>query len=52
MKRHLILLLPNGASDRLDHLFPSKTFVGNETLLAAQDLLQGTRIDIFPNPWR
>ena len=51
-ERDLVLLLPDGASERLDHIFPTNTFVGERTILATQDLLQGTRIDIFPNPWR
>ncbi len=51
-ERDLVLLLSDGGSIRLDHIFPTNTFVGEETILATQDLLQGTRVDIFPNPWR
>jgi hypothetical protein len=30
---------------------PRRTFAGRETVLTAEDLLQGARIRIFPSPW-
>jgi len=50
-ERDLILLPPEGGSSVTDSLFPQNTFVGVETILAVQDLLQGTRVRIYPNPW-
>jgi len=50
--RDLILLPPEGGSSVTGSLFPQNTFVGNETILSVQDLLQGTRVRIYPNPWR
>lgn len=50
-ERDLILLPPEGGSLVTDSLFPQNTFVGERSILSVQDLLQGTRIQIFPNPW-
>lgn len=50
--RDLVLLSPQGGTRVSDIVFPENTFVGEETILAARDLLQGTEIRIFPNPWR
>jgi hypothetical protein len=51
-ERDLVLLGPHEGSRVSDMVFPEDTFVGEETILAARDLLQGTEIQIFPNPWR
>jgi hypothetical protein len=51
-ERDLLLLLEGEESSVTDLLFPESTFVGEETILTARDLLQGTRIQVFPNPWR
>ena len=50
-ERDLVLLPPEGGSSVTDSLFPESTFVGEETFLTVQDLLQGTRVRIYPNPW-
>jgi hypothetical protein len=51
-ERDLVLLRPTGEPLVSGRVFPANTFVGEETVLAARDLLQGTEISIFPNPWR
>ena len=50
--RDLVLLPPEGGSFVTDTQFPEDTFVGEETILTVEDLLQGTRVRIFRNPWR
>jgi len=49
--RDLVLLPPDGRSSVTDSLFPEGTFVGERSILTVQDLLQGTKVQIFPNPW-
>jgi hypothetical protein len=51
-ERDLVLLGPLGKPQVSERSFPANTFVGESTVLAARDLLQGTEISIFPNPWR
>jgi hypothetical protein len=51
-ERDLVLLASEQRSFATDRLFPEHTFVGDQTILAARDLLQGTEIQIFRNPWR
>jgi hypothetical protein len=50
-ERDLVLLPPEGGSSVTDLLFPANTFVGDRSILAVRDLLQGTQIQVFPNPW-
>ena len=50
--RDLVLLKPDGKSSVTDSLFPETTFVGEKGILTVQDLLQGTRVQIFRNPWQ
>ena len=50
--RDLVLLQPEGGSFVTDSLFPENTFVGERSILTVQDLLQGTRVQIFRNPWQ
>jgi len=49
--RDLVLLFPDGTSSVTEALFPQSTFVGERSILVARDLLQGTEIRIYPNPW-
>ena len=51
-ERDLVLLSPGGLPQVSDRVFPANTFVGEETVLTSRDLLQGTEIQIYPNPWR
>jgi hypothetical protein len=50
--RDLVLLPVEGGSFVTDYLFPENTFVGNRSILTVEDLLQGTRVRIFRNPWQ
>jgi len=50
--RDLVLLGSDGRTVATDRLFPEATFVGNRTILVANDLFQGTRVEIFPSPFR
>ena len=50
-ERDLVLLKTDGGSSVTDSLFPETTFVGERSILTVQDLLQGTKVQIFPNPW-
>ena len=50
-ERDLVLLKTDGGSSVTDSLFPEATFVGERSILTVQDLLQGTKVQIFPNPW-
>ncbi|MFH1765686.1 MAG: hypothetical protein ABIF09_15970 [Gemmatimonadota bacterium] len=50
--RDLVLLPVEGGSSVTDYLFPENTFVGNRSILTVEDLLQGTRVRIFRNPWQ
>ena len=50
--RDLVLLRPDGKSLVTESLFPEITFVGERSILTVQDLLQGTRVQIFRNPWQ
>jgi hypothetical protein len=50
--RDLVLLKPDGNSLVTESLFPEITFVGEKSILTVQDLLQGTRVQIFRNPWQ
>jgi hypothetical protein len=50
--RDLVLLPPEGGSFVTDAQFPENTFVGEETILTVEDLLQGTQVRVFRNPWR
>jgi hypothetical protein len=50
--RDLVLLPPEGGSLVTDAQFPENTFVGEESILTVEDLVQGTRVRVFPNPWR
>jgi hypothetical protein len=49
--RDLVLLKPEGGSLVTASLFPENTYVGERTILTVEDLLQGTRVQIFRNPW-
>jgi hypothetical protein len=49
--RDLVLLFPDGTTSVTDRLFPESTFVGERSILVVRDLLQGTEIRIFRNPW-
>lgn len=49
--RDLVLLGSDGRDWVAVKTLPALTFVGEETVLAATELLQGTRIQIYPNPW-
>ncbi len=49
--RDLVLLFPDGTTSVIDRLFPESTFVGERSILVVRDLLQGTEIRIFRNPW-
>jgi hypothetical protein len=49
--RDLVLLPAAGTPVQLDHLLPANTFIGKETILAVRDRLQGTRVDLYVNPW-
>lgn len=51
-ERDLVLLDSEGRSFATDELFPEGTFVGGQTILTTRDLLQGTEVQIFRNPWR
>jgi hypothetical protein len=50
-ERDLVLLKTDGGSSVTDSLFPEATFVGERSILTVQDLLQGTKVQIFRNPW-
>lgn len=50
--RDLVLLDSLGAASVLDRLLPENTFMGDHTVLATRDMLEGTQIQIFRNPWR
>jgi len=50
--RDLVLLPSEGGSSVLASIMPETTFVGERSILAVRDLLQGSRIEIFRNPWR
>jgi hypothetical protein len=49
--RDLVLMFSDGTSSLADRLFPENTFVGERTILVVRDLLHGTEIQIYPNPW-
>ena len=51
-ERDLVLLGPGGESSVTDMMFPENTYVGEESILVVRDLLQGSEIQLFPNPWR
>lgn len=51
-ERDLVLLGPDDEARVSSLVFPEDTFVGEETVLAARDLMQGTEIQVFTNPWR
>jgi hypothetical protein len=51
-ERDLVLLPVEGGSFVTNVLFPENTFVGNRSILTVEDLLQGTRVRIFQNPWQ
>ena len=51
-ERDLVLLPKGRGRSVINHIFPKNTFVGERGILVAQDLFQGTRIQVFPNPWR
>jgi hypothetical protein len=48
----LVLLPWEGGSWVTDSLFPETTFVGERSILTVEDLIQGTRTQIFRNPWQ
>ncbi len=50
-ERDLVLLGPEGSGSVAEGFFPPLTFVGERTVLAAKELLQGTQIRIYRNPW-
>jgi hypothetical protein len=50
--RDLVLVEPGGQSSVTDRWFPENTFVGEGGILVAEDLPEGTSIQIYPNPWR
>jgi hypothetical protein len=50
-ERDLVLLPPTGPTVQLNQLLPANTFLGEETILAVRDRLQGTQVDLYANPW-
>ncbi len=51
-ERDLVLLEAEGGNSATDRVFPEFTFVGSRSILTARDLLQGTEVQIFRNPWQ
>ncbi len=51
-ERDLVLLRSDERASVAAHLFPSHTFIGELSILAAADLIEGTQVQVFPNPWR
>jgi hypothetical protein len=51
-RRDLVLLPSEGEARVYDLPVTERTFVGEETILVANDRLQGTEIRIYTNPWR
>jgi len=50
-ERDLVLLPPEGRSSVTRERFPENTYVGERTILAISDLLNGTQIQVYLNPW-
>lgn len=50
-ERDLVLLRPTGKISVTEERFPRVTFVGEGSILTVEELLQGTRVQLFPNPW-
>jgi hypothetical protein len=51
-ERDLVLLGDDGKRSVAAGLLPPHTFVGERTVLAATELVEGTRIQVYPSPWR
>ncbi len=51
-ERDLVVFRPDGEIRITEQWFPENTFVGEKSLLVAEDLPQGTSISIYPSPWK
>jgi hypothetical protein len=49
--RDLVLLASDGGIRILDHTFPATTFVGDQTILAVEELLEGARLTVYRLDW-
>ncbi len=50
-ERELVLVGENGTNRIIEQPFPEKVFVGERTILVAEDRIQGTEITVFLSPW-
>ncbi len=51
-ERDLVLLPQDGRGTATRRRFPENTYVGERTILAVRDLVVGTQIQVYPNPWQ